>query len=99
MVEAGLPHIASLDTGGPRGPEGWIAWNRENDTRHGFGLWVIETPTGEFVGDRSLTMQQVQGEWLVEAGWHVRAALCRQGMPLRRRRQCEAPPRVSASRT
>ncbi|MDN5768604.1 MAG: GNAT family N-acetyltransferase [Humibacillus sp.] len=79
MVEADLPHVASLDIGGSRGPEGWVAWNRESYARHGFGLWVIETPAGEFVGDCGLTMQQVQGEWLVEAGWHVRAALRRQG--------------------
>ncbi len=79
MAEADRPHIACLDIGGARGPEGWIAWNRENYTRHGFGLWVIETPAGEFVGDCGLTMQEVQGEWLVEVGWHVLAALRRQG--------------------
>lgn len=38
---------------------------------HGFGLWVIETHAGEFIGDCGLTMQEVEGEWLVEAGWHV----------------------------
>lgn len=79
MVEADLPHIAGLDLGDTRGPEGWIAWNGENYARHEFGLWVIETPAGEFVGDCGLTLQEVQGEWLVEAGWHVRAALRRQG--------------------
>ncbi len=79
MVEADLPHIATLNIGGARGPEGWTAWNRENYARHGFGLWVIETPAGEFVGDCGLTVQEVQGEWLVEAGWHVRPELRRQG--------------------
>ncbi|GAA3683289.1 hypothetical protein GCM10022237_47480 [Nocardioides ginsengisoli] len=35
--------------------------------------WVLETHAGEFVGDCGLTMQDVEGDWLVEAGWHVRA--------------------------
>ena len=79
MTEADLPDIAILEIGGLRGPEGWIAWNRQNYAEHGFGLWVIETLTGEFVGDCGLTMQEVEGEWLVEVGWHVRSAARRRG--------------------
>lgn len=79
MVEADLPDIATLDTGGSRGPLGWIEWNLRNYDEHGFGLWVVETHAGEFVGDCGLTMQEVEGRWLVEAGWHVRADLRRQG--------------------
>jgi RimJ/RimL family protein N-acetyltransferase len=79
MTEADLPAIATLEIGASRGLEGWIAWNRGNYTEHGFGLWVIETHAGEFVGDCGLTMQEVEGEWLIEAGWHVRSALRRQG--------------------
>ena len=79
MTEADLPAIATLEIGGSRGPEGWIEWTRRNDERYGFGLWVIETHGGEFVGDCGLTMQDVEGEQLVEAGWHVRAPLRRQG--------------------
>ena len=79
MTEADLPEIAFLDIGGSRGPEGWIAWNRQNYAEHGFGWWVIETLTGEFVGDCGLTMQEVEGEWLVEVGWHVRSAERRRG--------------------
>lgn len=56
MTETDLPEIASLDTGGSRGPKGWIEWNRRNYTEHGFGLWVIETHGGEFVGDCGLTI-------------------------------------------
>ena len=40
---------------------------------------MIETHGGEFVGDCGLTMQEVEGEWQVEAGWHVRSALRGQG--------------------
>lgn len=79
MTEADLPNIATLEISTSRGPEGWIAWNRGNYTEHGFGLWVIESHAGEFVGDCGLTMQQVEGEWLVEAGWHVRFPVRRQG--------------------
>ncbi|MDH2415937.1 GNAT family N-acetyltransferase [Nocardioides sp. CER19] len=79
MTEADLPLIATLDLGGSRGPEGWIAWNRRNYDEHGFGLWVLETHAGEFVGDCGLTLQEVEGEWYVEAGWHVRSDLRGQG--------------------
>jgi RimJ/RimL family protein N-acetyltransferase len=79
MTEADLPHIETLDIGGSRGPAGWIEWTRGSYAEHGFGLWVIETHAGEFVGDCGLTMQEVEGEWFVEAGWHVRSRLRRQG--------------------
>jgi RimJ/RimL family protein N-acetyltransferase len=79
MTETDLPDIATLELGGGRGPAGWIEWNPRNYVEHGFGLWVIETHEGEFVGDCGLTMQEVEGEWLVEAGWHVRAPLRRRG--------------------
>jgi len=79
MTQADLADIATLEIGGSRGPAGWIEWNRRNYTEHGFGLWVIETHAGEFVGDCGLTMQEVEGTWMVEAGWHVRSALRRQG--------------------
>lgn len=79
MTQADLPDVATLELGGSRGPENWIEWTRRNYARYGFGLWVIETHEGDFVGDCGLTMQEVEGERLVEAGWHVRAPLRRQG--------------------
>lgn len=79
MTAGDLPGISSLDIGGSRGPEGWIEWTLRNYEQYGFGLWVIETHTGEFVGDCGLTMQDVEGEQLVEVGWHVRTRLRRQG--------------------
>ncbi|MFD1249247.1 GNAT family N-acetyltransferase [Nocardioides ginsengisoli] len=80
MAEADLADIASLDRGGSRGPADWIAWNLDNYAEHGFGLWVVETHAGEFVGDCGLTMQEVEGAWLVEAGWHIRADRRRSGL-------------------
>ncbi|WP_407669338.1 GNAT family N-acetyltransferase [Nocardioides terrigena] len=79
MTEADLPDIATLEIGGSRGATGWIEWNLNNYADHEFGLWIIETHSGEFVGDCGLTMQEVEGQWLVEAGWHVRSSLRRQG--------------------
>lgn len=40
---------------------------------------MIETHAGDFIGDCGLTMQEVEGEWLIEAGWHVCSTACRQG--------------------
>ncbi|XBB69003.1 GNAT family N-acetyltransferase [Nocardioides sp. WV_118_6] len=79
MTAADLPDIATLEIGGSRGPVGWIEWNRRNYLEHGFGLWVIETHDGEFVGDCGLTMQEVEGARMVEAGWHVQSPLRQQG--------------------
>lgn len=79
MTEADLPDIATLDIAASRGPEGWITWTRRHYDEHGFGLWVVETHAGNFVGDCGLTMQEIGGTWLVEAGWHVRSDLRRQG--------------------
>ena len=79
MTEADLPDIATLEIGGSRGATDWIEWNLSNYAEHGFGLWIDRDDCGEFVGDCGLTMQEVEGEWLVEAGWHVSRSLRRQG--------------------
>lgn len=79
MTAGDLAEIATLEIGGSRGPDGWIEWTLRNYQEYGFGLWVIETHTGDFVGDCGLTMQDVEGEQLVEVGWHVRTPLRRQG--------------------
>ena len=54
---------------------GWIQWNKRNYVERGFGLWIVETTSGEFVGDCGLTMQKVDGVEDVEVGYHVRAEL------------------------
>ncbi|TNM42699.1 GNAT family N-acetyltransferase [Nocardioides albidus] len=79
MTADDLAEIATLEIGGTRGPAGWIAWTLRNYRQHGFGLWVIETHAGDFVGDCGLTMQDVEGDQLVEVGWHVRTPLRGQG--------------------
>jgi RimJ/RimL family protein N-acetyltransferase len=51
--------------------ERWIAWNQRNYAELGFGLWVIETHDGRFVGDCGLTMQDLDGQQHLEVGYHV----------------------------
>jgi [ribosomal protein S5]-alanine N-acetyltransferase len=51
----------------------WIERNQRRYVDDGFGLWVVlERSTGAFLGDCGLTIQPVDGEPLVEVGWHVR---------------------------
>ncbi len=49
----------------------WIEWQERNYAEHDFGLWVVETHDGRFVGDCGLTMQDVEGTPHVEIGYHV----------------------------
>jgi RimJ/RimL family protein N-acetyltransferase len=51
--------------------ERWIAWQERNYAEHAFGLWVVETHEGDFVGDCGLTMQDVEGTPHVEVGYHL----------------------------
>ncbi len=61
-----------MDT--PEACRGWIEWSKRNYRDHGFGLWVIEHVTsGEFLGDCGLTYQPVEGDRLLELGYHLRA--------------------------
>lgn len=60
--------------------ERWIVWNKRNYADHGFGLWVIETHGGRFVGDCGLTIQDVEGAPFVEVGYHVHPTLRSQGL-------------------
>jgi RimJ/RimL family protein N-acetyltransferase len=55
--------------------QGWIDWSKNNYAQYGFGLWVVETLDGEFVGDCGLTWQQVDGVRMLEVGYHVRRDL------------------------
>lgn len=52
----------------------WISWNQRNYAEHGYGLWIIETHAGDFVGDCGLTWQDVNGLTKLEVGYHVSPA-------------------------
>lgn len=54
---------------------GWIEWQERNYAEHGFGLWVVETHDGTFVGDCGLTVQDVEGTPHVEVGYHLMPAM------------------------
>lgn len=49
----------------------WIEWNQANYAQHGYGLWIIETHAGDFVGDCGLTWQPVADRWNLEVGYHT----------------------------
>ncbi len=53
----------------------WIEWNQANYAQHGYGLWIVETQAGDFVGDCGLTWQKVNGRSELEVGYHVRLDL------------------------
>ena len=50
----------------------WISWNVKNYAEHGYGLWIIETNEGVFIGDCGLTWLPVNGKPRLEVGYHVR---------------------------
>ncbi|MCW1250030.1 GNAT family N-acetyltransferase [Acaricomes phytoseiuli] len=49
----------------------WIQRNRQRYAEDGFGLWIIETHSGEFLGDCGLTWQNIGGRRDLEVGYHV----------------------------
>jgi RimJ/RimL family protein N-acetyltransferase len=59
--------------------QAWINWNKSNYEKHGHGLWIIETKSGQFIGDCGLTWQSVNGRPELEVGYHVRLNMQRRG--------------------
>ena len=58
----------------------WIARNMERYQKDGFGLWaVVRKDSGEVIGDCGITMQPINGQWLPEIGYHIRADQQRKG--------------------
>jgi RimJ/RimL family protein N-acetyltransferase len=67
----------------------WIEKWRASYRTNGFGLWaLVLKETGEMVGDTGLTIQAVDGEDLVEVGWHVHRRMQRQGLATEAGRAC-----------
>ncbi|MBE6753934.1 MAG: GNAT family N-acetyltransferase [Ruminococcaceae bacterium] len=64
---------------------GWIEWNMDNYTRHGFGLWaVVYKQTGEVIGDCGITLQNIYGDGVLlpEIGYHLRKDFWHRGLAL-----------------
>lgn len=56
--------------------QAWVDRQFERYRDDGFGLWVAEDrSSGGFVGTIGPALQEVEGERLVEIGWHVRPGL------------------------
>jgi RimJ/RimL family protein N-acetyltransferase len=50
----------------------WIAWNIENYTTYGFGLWAVTLKEdNQFIGDCGITMQNINGRMEPEIGYHI----------------------------
>ncbi|OJV83475.1 MAG: GNAT family N-acetyltransferase [Cellulomonas sp. 73-92] len=67
---------------------GWIRWNQRNYAEHGYGLWIVETDDGRFVGDCGLTWQPVGGGKVLEVGYHTVPALQGRGYATDAARAC-----------
>ena len=72
----------------------WIEWNRALYRTHGYGLWLLSTADGGFVGDCGLTPQLVDGVTELEVGYHCGPRCRAAATPPRRR-----PPRVTSPAT
>ena len=58
----------------------WIEKNIQRYQNHGFGLWAATLKeTGEFIGDCGITIQNIDGEFLPEIGYHIHKKYWRQG--------------------
>ena len=76
-----------MDT--PEACRGWIEWSKRNYRDHGFGLWVIEDlSSGAFLGDCGLTYQPVEGDRLLELGYHLLAEHRGKGLVTEAGRAC-----------
>jgi RimJ/RimL family protein N-acetyltransferase len=69
----------------------WIDWNLRNYEEHGFGLWALELlENGQFIGDAGITWQTVEGERVLEIGWHVHPAFRSRGLATEAGQACLA---------
>jgi len=59
---------------------GWIEWNIQNYKEYGFGLWVVALKeTGGSIGDCGMTIQNIDGDFLPEIGYHIHKEYWRRG--------------------
>lgn len=66
----------------------WIIWNEDNYAKYGYGLWIVETLDGTFLGDCGLTWQEVNGRPELEVGYHMRGEVHGQGFATEAARAC-----------
>lgn len=66
----------------------WIANQRRRYDEDGFGLWIIESPSGEFLGDCGVSWQSYNGIVVREIGYHIRADRQGEGLATEAARAC-----------
>lgn len=67
----------------------WIDRNLRRYEKDGHGLWaMILKASGELIGDCGISMQEVEGVWYREIGYHVRRDLWGQGLAVEAARAC-----------
>lgn len=67
----------------------WIVRNQQRYATQGHGLWAMALKvTGEMIGDCGITLQDVDGESLLEIGYHLRRDLWGQGFATEAARAC-----------
>ena len=78
--------ISSLEIAGR-----WTAFMRKRQREHGHSLWMLEAlDDGRRVGDCGLLLQEVEGEPLLEVGYHLHARERGQGFASEAARACLA---------
>jgi RimJ/RimL family protein N-acetyltransferase len=83
LVALHLDPDVSRYLGGVRSPEetkAYLTVNIEHWERHGFGLWVLRTQTGEFAGRAGIRHVVVDDQAEVEIAYTFRRALWGQGL-------------------
>ena len=69
--------------------EQWISRNCRRYQINGHGLWAMDLKsTGEMIGDCGITVQDVDGEPLLEIGYHLRHDLWGHGLAAEAARAC-----------
>jgi len=69
--------------------QGWLDRQRELYATVGHGLWALTlAKTGEFVGECGLTWQDVEGDRVLEVGYHLLAAQWHRGFATEAARAC-----------
>ena len=67
----------------------WVDWSRRSYSEDGFGLWgMVLKDRGELVGDCGLVVQDVEGERLVEVGYHLKRSHWHKGLATEAARAC-----------
>lgn len=63
-----------------KGVQRWLDWSMENYRTFGFGLWAVcQKENGRMIGDCGITIQNINGIFRPEIGYHIHSAYQRKG--------------------